>query len=99
MQLIKIHEKNITSVKTLHYYTTPKAKRGEHTWKQLMGKKLALHPGNVKSDANTKACQDNATRQFSTLYTCKGLNSPYGFCPEFNCKKEKNEVKNIKRTV
>lgn len=55
------------------------------------GEKLALHPGNVKSDKNTKACQDNATRQFSTLYTCKGLNSPYGFCPEFNCKKEKDE--------
>lgn len=74
MQLIKIHEKNIISVKTLHYYTTPKAKRGEHTWKPLMEKKLALHPSNVKSDGNTKACQDNATRQFSTLYThVKGL--------------------------
>lgn len=54
-----------------------------------MGKKAALHPSNVKSGRNIKASQDNTTRQFSTLHTCKGLNSPYGFCPEFNCKKKK----------
>lgn len=38
-------------------------------------------------------------RQFNEFHTCsKNLNSPYCFCPEFNCKKKKNKkfLKKIK---
>lgn len=81
--------KNVSSVKYFVITPLPKPK-GTRALKRPTGKKAVLHPSNVKSGGNTKASQDNTTRQFSTLHTRKGLNSPYGFCPEFNCKKKKN---------